>query len=327
MSESNPAVGRQTAIGAFVLGGAVLVLAAIVLFGKTHIFSPTLQAAVVFQDSISGLIVGAPVTFRGVRVGSVAGIAVVYDGKTQAAYIPVTLELEPGRVVLTDNKKDKAVDLTTLTARGLRAELVVQSFVTGQSEIDLDFDAASPAVLHPGITQLPEIPTQQSTIQKMQEQLSKLPLHELADNANATLQSLRALSEKLDQSLPPLITSLRATSDRSAEAIVLASKSVTELQGRLDGTLGDISRLANTGTALLSDRGAELHTVLLSSNQTVLQAREVLADLKGFTSERGADRANIDSALRDLATAAAALRGLASEVEHNPQLLLTGRRP
>lgn len=327
MSESSGAAGRQTAIGAFVLGGTLLVLAAIILFGKTNIFSPELRAAVVFQDSISGLVVGAPVTFRGVRVGSVAGIAVVYDAKTQAAYIPVTLELDPGRVVLTDSQKDRPIDLTTLTARGLRAELVIQSFVTGQSEIDLDFDAASPAVMHPSITLLPEIPTRKSTIQKMQEQLSKLPLHELTDNANATLASLRAVSEKLDQGLPPLISSLRTTSDRAAEAIGLASKTVTEMQGRLDTTLADFSRLANAGTALLTDRGAELHTVLVSSNQTVLQARDVLANLKAITSERGADRTNIDSALRDLATAAASLRGLTNEVEHNPQLLLTGRRP
>jgi len=43
-------------------------------------------------------------------------------------------------------------------------------------------------------------------------------------------------------------------------------------------------------------------------------------------SERGSARMNAESTLRDLASAAAALRGFASDVEHNPQLLLTGRR-
>jgi paraquat-inducible protein B len=210
--------------------------------------------------------------------------------------------------VLTGGKGTEAVDLVNLSARGLRAELNIQSFVTGQSEIDLDFDSASPSVMHPGVTRLPEIPTRQSTIQKMQEQLSRLPLRELTDNANATLRSLRTLSKKLDNALPPLIDNLRATSDRSAVAIAAAGQAVTEIQGRLDATLGDISRLAKAGTVQL-------------------QAREILADLKGVTSERGTDRANIDSALRDLATTAAALRGLATDVERNPQLLLTGRRP
>ncbi len=327
MSDETAIAGRHTAIGAFVLGGAVLGLGAIVLFGKLHVFSPTLLAAIVFQDSISGLTVGAPVTFRGVRVGAVDSIAVEFDPKTQTAYIPVTIQLESKRVILTNENKGDAVDLSQLIAQGLRAELNTQSFVTGQSEINLDFDTASVAVLHADITPLPEIPTRQSTIQRVKEQLSQLPLRELADNANATLQSLRALSEKLDRSLPPLIDSLKATSDRSAGVVGIASQALSELQGRLGGTLGDISRMANAGNLVLTQRGAELHTVLVSSNQTVVQARDLLADLKSLTSERGADRANIDSALRDLATAAAALRGLARDVEHNPQLLLTGRRP
>jgi len=36
---------------------------------------------------------------------------------------------------------------------------------------------------------------------------------------------------------------------------------------------------------------------------------------------------NLEAALRDLAASAASLRGFSNDVEHNPQLLLTGRRP
>ncbi len=318
---------RQTAIGAFVLGGVVLVLAAIMLFGKVNVFSPTQRAAVVFQDSISGLSVGAPVTFRGVRVGAVESLAVQFDSSTKVAYIPVTVKLESTRVTLNTENGGSTLDLPQLIARGLRAEINVQSFVTGQSEIALEFDPASDPALHPNITSLLEIPARQSTIQKVRDQLSQLPLRELADDANATLRSLRGVSEKLDQSLPPLIDSLRTTSEGVAAAVATASQAITGVQARLDKTLGDIDHLAATGSQFLTQRGTELHTVLLSSNQAVVQARDLLADLKSLTSERGADRANFDSTLRDLATAAAALRGLAHDVERNPQLLLTGRRP
>ena len=327
MSDEDGSPGRQAAIGAFVLGGVGLGLAAIVLFGNLHPFGRTLKAGIIFQDSVSGLAIGAPVNFRGVRVGAVDGIAVQFDPKTQTAYIPVTVQLDSKRVVLTTEADGAKLDLAHLVTQGLRAELNTQSFVTGQSEIDLDFDPASAAALHPGITDLPEIPTRQSAIQRVREQLSQLPLRELTENTNATLRSLRGLSEKLDQSLPPLIDSLRATSDRSAAAVGTASQAITDLQARLDTTLGDVSKLVVTGGQLLTQRGGELQTVLQSSNHAVVQARDLLADLKGLTSERGADRANIDSTLRDLATAAAALRGLAHDVERNPQLLLTGRRP
>ncbi len=218
--------------------------------------------------------------------------------------------------------------MSDLIKRGLRAELVVQSFVTGQSQIDLDFDPDSAApVLHPGATQLIEIPTRQSTLQKAAEQLSQLPLHELADNATATLQSLRGLAEKLDQDLPPLVDSLKATSDRSVQTLDATAQAIKELQGRLDTTLAAITQIAATGDKQLDARGAELHTVLVSSNQSMVQVRDLIGDLKSLTSERSASRANVEATLRDLAAAAASLRGFANDVEHDPQLLLTGRRP
>jgi paraquat-inducible protein B len=314
-------------VGAFVLGGILLVLAAIILFGKFNLFNPSIQAAVIFQDSINGLSVGAPVTFRGVRVGAVESISIEFDSKTQVAYIPVTIRLEPGRALVTRTNNAESIDLAGLITRGLRAQLNTQSFVTGQSEIDLDFDPASAPVMHPNIATLPEIPTRQSTLQKAREQLSQLPLQELAADTTATLQSLRGLAEKLDEDLPPLVASLKDTSDKSAQTVAIVGEAIKDLQVKLDTTLDTFGQVAASGEQQLNQRGAELHTLLASSNQTMVQARDLLGDLRSLTSERAASRVNIDSTLRDLAAAAASLRGFANDVEHNPQLLLTGRRP
>ena len=60
---------RQTVVGAFVLGGIILALGAIILFGQLNPFSRIVRAVVVLQGSASGLSIGAPVTFRGVPVG------------------------------------------------------------------------------------------------------------------------------------------------------------------------------------------------------------------------------------------------------------------
>jgi paraquat-inducible protein B len=317
----------QTALGAFVLGGVVLALAAIVMFGKFNLFNPSIRAAVVFEDSIAGLSVGASVTFRGVPVGAVESIALQFDPKTNTAYIPVTVRLEPNRALITNKSGGASIELAGFITLGLRAELNVQSFVTGQSQIDLDFDPASAPVLHPNVTNLPEIPTRQSPLQRARQQLSQLPLREMAENTTATMQSLRTLAEKLDLDLPPLVESLKAASDKSAQTVDTTRQAIADLQGRLDATLGAIGQIAATGDRQLNDRGAELHTLLASSSQTMLQVRDLLGDIKGLTSDRGVSRANIDATLRDLAAAAASLRGFANDVEHDPQLLLTGRRP
>jgi paraquat-inducible protein B len=316
---------RQTAVGAFVLGGIALVLAAIVLFGQINPFATPVRVVVIFQGSASGLSVGSPVTFRGVRVGAVSAISIEFDSKAYAAYIPVTLELQPDRVRLVHNAAP--LRFPELIRHGLRAEVNIQSLVTGQSQIDLDFDPSSPAVLHPGFSNLPEIPTRQSVIQKAQQTLAQLPLKELADNAAQSLVSIRTLADKLDRDLPPLIASVQQSSEHSRELVDVAIKTVGSLQTQLATTLSGIDRLTSTGAAQLDARGAELHLLLENTNATVLQARQTLASLQAVTSPRSEERANLQSTLRDLSAAAAALRGFASDVERNPQLLFTGRKP
>jgi paraquat-inducible protein B len=323
------AVERQTAIGAFVFGGIVLALGAIILFGNFRLFGSTSRAAVVFQGSISGLSVGAPVTFRGVRIGAVQSIALQFDSQTRTAYIPVTIQLEPGRIRVTGNGgvDQNVLNISALVARGLRAELATQSFVTGQSEINLDFYPASSAELHPGVTELPEIPARLSTVQRLQEELSKLPLTDLVKNANETAQSLRHLSDTLDNDLPRLVANLQATTEVTSRTAETADSAIKELQMRLDDTLTHVTQLVATGDRQVSERGADLHTLLASSTQAVRQASDTLNEVRSLISKRSETRANLDSTLRDLAATAASLRGVASDVERNPQLLLTGRRP
>jgi phospholipid/cholesterol/gamma-HCH transport system substrate-binding protein len=317
----------QTTVGAFVLGGLLLVLGAVIFFGRFNFFNPAIRAVVVFQDSIAGLSVGSAVTFRGVPVGSVENIAIQFDPRNSIALIPVIVRIEPERAKIERPSGTAGVDLPELIKRGLRAELNVQSFVTGQSQIDLDFDPGSEPVLHPDISMLPEIPTRQSTIQKAKEQLSQLPLRELADNATNTLASLRGLSEKLDQHLPPLVESLKTTSDHSAQLIETATQAIRDLQARVDTTLADVSRLSASSDAQVNQRGAELRTLLATTNQAMTQARDLLSETRSATASRAPDRTNLNAALRDIAAAAASLRGFAGDIERNPQLLLTGRRP
>ncbi len=170
-------------------------LGAIVLFGNLNLFNPSIRAAIVFQDSIAGLSVGAPVTFRGVRVGAVERISIEFDPKTGVAYIPVTVALEPGRALITERHgRQHRRAWRSLITHGLRAELNVQSFVTGQSQIDLDFDPASPAVLHRDITKSAGNPhTAIDTPEGHGNNSVSCRCVNWRTNAGATLQSLRGL--------------------------------------------------------------------------------------------------------------------------------------
>lgn len=321
-------IGKQTLVGAFVIGGAGLGLLALIFFGNISLFARNGRAVVVFQNSVAGLSVGAPVTFRGVRVGSVDSITLRYDPANRVPYIPVEINLDYKQVhVLSDpNYPSTAPDVRELVAHGLRAEQNLQSFVTGTVNINLDFFPKSPAPLHPQVTSLPEIPTHESAIQKIKDTLSDLPLKDLATNSNEAVLAIRDVARKLDVDLPPLAASLQQSSQDAQETLKGATRAINDLEKHVDTTLTDIDRLMRTGNSQMEARGADLHATLTSATQATEQARKTLESVQGMLSPRSNDRDNLDAALRDIAAAAASLRGFASDVERNPQLLLMGRQ-
>lgn len=319
-------MNRQALVGAFVLGGIALAMAAFVLFGNFHPFTRTEKAVLVFHGGSSGLSVGAPVTFRGVEVGSVDRIEIEYDPATKNAYVPVYVTIKPDTIALSGKDGRRSPSVRELVAHGLSGEINLRSFVTGTSEIDLDFAPGTPVEPHPELGSVTEIPTKQSTLQALTSEVQNLPLRQIGDNADAALLSIRQLSARLDTDLPPLVNSVRETSDHTREMIDSVHDLVQQLQPMLARTLNSVNRLADTGTDQLSARGQELHTVLQDSDAMVRKAGQGLANIESMTSARSVDRANLEASLRDIAAAASALRGFAADVERNPQLLLTGRR-
>ena len=53
-----------------------------------------------FEGSVSGLNVGAPVTFRGVKIGTVKEVSLFFDPKSLNMKIPVLIEFEPETISL-----------------------------------------------------------------------------------------------------------------------------------------------------------------------------------------------------------------------------------
>ncbi|WP_428377546.1 MlaD family protein [Lichenicoccus sp.] len=319
-------VNRQTIVGGFVLGGILLALGVLVLFSRLRPFEPVTRAVLVFEGSVNGLIVGSPVTFRGVRVGVVRHIRVQFDPGSRRAYIPVIVQLEPNRVTIGRSADSvRTVGLPRMVADGLRGQLNIQSFVTGQAEIDLDFRPDTPATLYNRVPELPEIPTLPGQLQQLRDQIANLPLHDLAEDAEHTLVSLQVLSEHIDRLLPPLVGSLTRTSDQSQLALATATAAIADLQARAGRTLRAIDRLSTDGDRQLAGRGAELSALLRASNRSVGQAQALLTRINALAAPRSAPRADVEASLRDLSAAASSLRGLAEDLDRNPQLLLTGR--
>ena len=115
---------NKTVIGAFVIGAVILVVAGVLVFGSGKFLKKTHLSVLYFQGSVKGLNIGAPVMFRGVKVGSVKDIILQYDPADLSVYIPVIIETDRGRFErLSDVDEVEERSLEELIEHGLKAQL------------------------------------------------------------------------------------------------------------------------------------------------------------------------------------------------------------
>ncbi len=271
---------RQTVVGAFVLGGIILALGAIILFGQLNPFSRIVRAVVVLQGSASGLSIGAPVTFRGVPVGSVSNIELVFDRRSFTAYIPVTLVLDPRRVHSTG--KREIIGVEEFVRRGLRAQVNIQSLVTGQAAIELSF-AQHAGRAAPRAFEISRNPCPAIHHAKDAADAGTAAAAGDGGKSNKSLESMRMLADKLDQDMPALIVSVQQTSSQSRALVETATKTLDTLETELTTTLSGINTMTAAATTQLNGRGADLHELLLNANTAVVQTQQMVTELRGFT--------------------------------------------
>lgn len=204
---------NKTKIGVFVVGAVILLIAAILIFGSGALFKQSDKYIVYFDGSIKGLSVGAPVIFRGVKVGNVSSIDLVYDEKTENVLIPVVIDVELSRV------KGKAEgfgypDYARFIEQGLRAKLEVQSFLTGQLMLAFDFYPDNPQKLYNITKQYPELPALPIS-PDIFEIMNEIPIKEITSNLVQAVTGINRLVNSegiadLDKTLREVTQSARS---------------------------------------------------------------------------------------------------------------------
>jgi paraquat-inducible protein B len=306
------AAAKPLVVGSFVIGALVLGVLGILLFGGRHLFTRTTRVVVVFAGSVAGLDVGSPVTFRGVRIGKVSSIRVQIDVKHHEDSIPVYLDLEPSRVIWIDGPQPSGVtDLEVSVKSGLRAQLISQSYVTGQLTVNLDVHPDLPAIQPASIDGVPEIPSIPSDLQDLKEQFRRLDLPGLGKQTRDTLQSMRRTLDTLNGVIGPAGQELQATLATTAQAVARVQADATR-------TLASVDQLASAGRAQLKTNGDDLDRLLQSAQRTTLAANTLLASLNDMTDTHSEMRGDLQASLRDLAASSSSLRRLTEELQRNP---------
>ena len=333
-------------IGAFVVGAIILVVAGVLTFGTGQFFAERRAFVVFFEGSLSGLGVGAPVTFRGIKIGSVIDLQVQLDTKTMTGRIPVYIEFERDRVAIVGGKIEDAYK--ALIKRGLRAQLQMVSLVTGQLSINFDFHPGTPIKLMGTDKRFPELPTIPSKIEELTKKIQGLPLEELVANALSAIKgidqlvnsdeakrSLSVLNEalvevgrlvhKIDSRISPIISNIEDVSKATQTAINQTSQSVSNIEQSVNLTLGDIRKLVQNLDHEIKPVRASLIKTSKAAQSAIAEAEKTIKTARTIIAEDSPLHFQISRTLEELSSAVRSIRILAEYLERHPEALVRGK--
>jgi paraquat-inducible protein B len=348
---------NTTVIGGFVVSALALAAAGLLIFGGARFFAKTDTYVLFFGGSAKGLNVGAPVTFKGVKMGSVTGIKLLYDMRDQSIKIMVIIEIEPQKVTqvfgdngledLPEKSRERPV-VEALVAQGLRAQLGMQSLVTGLLYVDMDFHPDKPARLTGLRIGYEELPTIPSSLEQLTKTVASLPLEEIvakfssalegierfinsphsqeiAASLDAALKEAQGLLQNINERIEPLASRFDTT-------LVSAQKLLQDVDRHIDPLAGEIKATMKETRGLLSHVDERLGPLTSSIEETfkaaqaaVKQAESTLASVEGMTGENSSLRYELSNALKELSTAARSIHLLSDYLERYPEALLRGK--
>ncbi|MDH3867876.1 MAG: MlaD family protein [Desulfuromonadales bacterium] len=322
---------NPTVIGAFVLGAIGLVIVGLVIFGSGKLFKKTEVHVLYFKGSVKGLTLGSPVSFRGVPIGQVSAIRMIINSETLDIDIPVLVDIDPTRFQvccdeqgqLINRVKDPDKTVNNLIKKGLRGKLAVQSLVTGQLMVDLDFYPGTPVNLVSTDSRYHEIPTIPSQMQAFLEKLQNIPIDKIAQKVSDVLDSIDDFVRT-----PELKGSVVAL-DQALKDVQHLTKNLDERIGKLFGnanaTMSDARKFINNLDDEVKPLSSEIHQIGTVAQDTLQQADKVMVDLQGLVGENSDVRIEALQMLREITDAMRSIKVLVQYLETHPESLLRGK--
>jgi paraquat-inducible protein B len=320
---ANPAI-----IGGFVVGAVVLTVVAVAAFGSGRLFRKTYPYVIYFTGDVNGLNVGGPVKFKGVPVGSVKDIMFNVGGEMSRVVserelfrIPVVIELDEESVGRRGarNRPDPAM-IKQLIVLGLRAQLAMESIVTGLLYVKLDMHPETPAVFvaDPSVkyVEIPAIPTPLEQAQmKAAELLAKLEKVEIGPLISSLNEAVAGANNLLNS--PNL--------KRAVDALPGGVEKLSTAADSLDETLVSVRKLSEGMRARVGPLGASLQQTSTEAGVALRAAAETLEGVQGLLAPESPLAYQLAQTLADFAAAAQAVRRFAEELERSPTILVRGK--
>ncbi|MDR2429492.1 MAG: MlaD family protein [Puniceicoccales bacterium] len=334
---SKPA--NTSLIGAFVLGGILLLVVGIGLFGAGRFGAKKLNLICYFEDSVNGLDIGSLVKFKGVTIGKVTRLLLrtPTQGENDNA-VPVIIEIDEKLMAargivdyLTDGTKRGIV-----LEEGLRARLQPLSIITGQLYVELDIYPGTSATYHqprppkdtPQGTNLMEVPTLASNLGTLMrattvtlDQFSRIPFRDMGEKMNRILAQVEEGIGLLD--FAGINTRLMAIAN-SLDSF-LKDPHLQQTPATLHATMQTLQTLGQKLADKTDPLARDIEATAAIARETLEVINQAGANLRNLTQPGAPLPTTLQGTLRQLADTAYAVRTLAQYLQRHPNALVAGK--
>ena len=256
-----------------------------------------------FENGVNGLLKGAPVEFKGLRLGTVDNVAAEASVDKSELLTFATVRLEPGRVPGEDSRRQDSEEIRTkavhefmdgLAARGVRAQLKTGNLLTGKSLIVLEaFPNTTPEPVK-YVNGVAIFPTAPESLAGLAEKAD-----EIMAKVNRILAKVDAIPiTKIGNNLAQTTTNLnKIPMEEIGKNLAIASAKLDEIP---------VTQISN-----------DLANTLASINDLVESLNAAQGGVMGV---------QMHQVLAEITKAARALRGMAEYLERHPEALLKGKK-
>ncbi len=245
----------------------------------TPSFDYKVEYLVLVSDTVRGLTIGAPVEYRGIKVGRVAKVnflGLEQDTTLTKDYrIPVLIELIPGLVGLPDNETGQAMIASQngqWIKQGLKAKLQVGNLLTGKLFVDLQHYPDQPidkVETRYGYTIIPSTLDDFKNItlkaSDFLDKLNQLPLDQLAEDVLVLIDDFKAAAKTVE-----------SAGDGVDELLSEVQKQ--EVMHQLNAALASIAALAESYSQGSAPHG-EISDAFMNLNERLQELEPILLQL------------------------------------------------
>ena len=330
--KANPAV-----VGTFVIGSIILVIAAILYLGNLQLNKESYRCVLFFEGSLHGLDLGAPVTYRGVKIGTVSSIEIFFDKRDKNYHIPVYIDIDGSGSHLQENYLEagfaKPEDFfESLITKGLQAKLRLSSLITGKLYIEFTFnpEAADTEILYKDAYL--RIPTAPSGLEQISQAVESLPIKDLMDKSMAVLDGFEKFIN--NPALQTGVDTLNSTVTDFDDLVNRVDKQLAALDPKITQLFADFSNLmANTDRTIseISGTNKKLQPAISDMRKTLTDISTAadrlvttLDTIRIMAEENKEIPFQLTTTLDEVRKTARAMGDFADYLQLHPQALLIG---